>query len=139
MESLQRFSRASPARAVRFVVLVAVYVVAARGSLALDAVSGFASLVWPASGIALVALLYDRSLWPAVSIGAFAANVSVGASIGSAAGIAAGNTAEAVLGAFMLASIPGIPSVARSPSSTHWASACSRHSSARRSVRRAER
>src|SRR4029450_14160802 len=107
MGGLKRFSRASPARPLRFFVLVAVYVVAARASLALDAVSGFASLVWPASGIALVALLYYRSIWPAVSIGAFAANVSVGASIASAAGIAVGNTAEAVLGAFMLASIPG--------------------------------
>ena len=41
MESLHRFPRASPGRALRFVVLVAVYVVAARASLALDAVSGF--------------------------------------------------------------------------------------------------
>jgi PAS domain S-box-containing protein len=112
MESLQRFS--SPTRALRFVVLVAVYVVAARASLALDAVSGFASIVWPASGIALVALLYDRALWPAVSIGAFATNLSVGASIGSAAGIAVGNTLEAVLGAYMLARIPGFrPSLDR--------------------------
>jgi PAS domain S-box-containing protein len=114
MESLPRFLRPSPARALRFVALVAVYVVAARASLALDAVGGFASLVWPASGIALVALLYDRRLWPAVSIGAFTANASVGASIGTAAGIAVGNTLEAVLGAFMLSSIPGFrPSLDR--------------------------
>src|SRR5436190_7431343 len=114
MESLPRFSRPTPARAVRFVVLVAVYVAAARASLALDAVSGFASLVWPASGIALVALLYDRKLWPAVSIGAFVANARAGASIGSAAGIAVGNTLEAALGAFMLSSIPGFrPSLDR--------------------------
>src|SRR6476619_3351852 len=112
MESLQRFS--APAPALRFVVLVAVYVAAARASLALDAVSGFASLVWPASAIALVALLYDRTLWPAISIGAFAANLSVGASIGSAAGIALGNTLEAVLGAYMLSRIPGFrPSLDR--------------------------
>jgi integral membrane sensor domain MASE1 len=37
-------------------VLVA-YVATARAGLALDAVSGFATLVWPPSGIALVAVL----------------------------------------------------------------------------------
>ena len=114
MATLQRLGRPAPERALRFAVLVAVYVAAARASLALDAVSGFASLVWPASGIALVALLYDRKLWPAVSIGAFVANASVGASIGSAAGIAVGNTLEAVVGAYLLSSIPGFrPSLDR--------------------------
>jgi PAS domain S-box-containing protein len=114
MSSLPRFGRPPSGRALRFAVLVALYVVAARASLELDAVSGFASLVWPASGIALAALLYDRSLWPAVSVGAFVANASAGASIGSAAGIALGNTLEAVLGAFMLSSIPGFrPSLDR--------------------------
>ena len=114
MANLQRLERPASARALRFAVLVAVYVAAARASLALDAVSGFASLVWPASGIALVALIYDRTLWPAVSIGAFVANASAGASIGSAAGIAVGNTLEAVVGAYLLSSIPGFrPSLDR--------------------------
>jgi PAS domain S-box-containing protein len=114
MSGLQRSASPASARALRFGVLVVVYVLAARASLALDAVSGFASLVWPATGIALVALLYDRRLWPAVWIGAFVANSSVGASIPTAFGIAVGNTLEAVLGAFMLNSIPGFrPSLDR--------------------------
>src|SRR6266550_2288483 len=56
------------------------YLVAARVGLALDAVSGFATLVWPASGIALAAILLGGfELWPAIAIGAFLANVFNGA------------------------------------------------------------
>ncbi len=114
MSSLQPLGSRANERALRFAALVAIYVVAARASLMLDAVSGFASIVWPASGIALVALLYDRRLWPAISIGAFVANATAGASIGTAFGIAIGNTLEAVLGAFLLSSIPGFrPSLDR--------------------------
>jgi len=65
----------------------------------MDAVSDFASLVWPASGIALAALLmHGRALWPAVFIGAWIANVSAGASLLAACAIALGNTLEAVIG-----------------------------------------
>jgi PAS domain S-box-containing protein len=114
MPRLQPSGSPAAAGALRFVALVAVYVVAARASLALDAVHGFASIVWPASGIALVALLYDRALWPAVAIGAFVANAGAGASIPTALGIALGNTLEALLGAFLLSAVPGFrPSLDR--------------------------
>jgi signal transduction histidine kinase len=85
------------------VALATAYVVTARVGLALDAVAGFATLVWAPSGIALAALLQGgRPLWPGVFVGAFIANVWVGASPVVAGGIAAGNTLEAVAGAALL-------------------------------------
>jgi signal transduction histidine kinase len=83
--------------------LAAVYAVTAKLSLALDAVSGFATLVWPPSGIALAALLWTRSrLWPGVLLGAFLANTWVGAPPLVAFAIALGNTAEAWIGVRLL-------------------------------------
>lgn len=85
-----------------------VYVLAARAGLTLDAVSGFASLVWAPTGIALAAVLLAGSrLWPGVFIGALIANVITGAPVLAATGIAAGNTLEAVAGAYALRRVPG--------------------------------
>jgi signal transduction histidine kinase len=85
-----------------------VYVLAARAGLTLDAVSGFASLVWAPTGIALAAVLLGGSrVWPGVFIGALIANVITGAPLLAAAGIAAGNTLEAVAGAYALRRVPG--------------------------------
>jgi signal transduction histidine kinase len=89
-------------------VVAFLYVAAAQLGLRLDAVSGFASLVWPASGIALAAILLGGSrLWPAVAIGAFVANAMAGAPIATSLGIAFGNTSAAVIGAAMLRRVPG--------------------------------
>lgn len=83
--------------------LALAYVVAGRLGLALDAVSGFATLVWAPTGLALAALIYfGRSLWPGVAAGALLVNVWNGASLPIAAGIATGNTLEAVAGALLL-------------------------------------
>jgi signal transduction histidine kinase len=87
--------------------LAAVYLVAARLGLMIDAVAGFATLVWPATGIALAALVsFGYRLWPGVFLGAFVANVMSGAPPLVALGIAAGNTLEAVAGTWMLRRIP---------------------------------
>ena len=89
-------------------VVALLYFGAARIGLEFDAVGGFATLVWPASGIALAALLLGGyRLWPAVTIGAFAANFSVGAPVLAAAGISAGNTAEALAGAYLVTRFAG--------------------------------
>jgi PAS domain S-box-containing protein len=81
-------------------VLTAVYTGIAKLALGLDAVAGFATLVWPPSGIALAALLRGGiHLWPSVALGAFLVNLWRGATPLVAAGIAVGNTLEAVLGA----------------------------------------
>jgi signal transduction histidine kinase len=88
--------------------LAIIYVTAARAGLKLNAVAGFATLVWAPTGIALAALLlFGFSLWPAVFVGAFAVNIWTGAPILAALGIASGNTLEAVAAAFALRRIPG--------------------------------
>jgi signal transduction histidine kinase len=74
----------------------------------IDAVAGFATLVWPATGIALAALLiFGYRVWPGVFIGAFVANLLTGAPPLVALGIAAGNTLEAVVGAYLLRRVVG--------------------------------
>jgi signal transduction histidine kinase len=83
--------------------LCAVYFATAKLGLKLDAVSGFATLVWPPTGIALAALvLSGYRLWPGIALGAFLVNLSTGAAALPACGIAIGNTLEALLGAYWL-------------------------------------
>jgi signal transduction histidine kinase len=100
---------------VRIALLAAIYTIVGRLGLMADPVGGFATLVWPPSGIALAALvLYGSKLWPGVTLGAFAVNFWVGAPFGVAAGISAGNTLEAVAGAWALSRIAGFkPSLER--------------------------
>jgi len=93
----------SPVYIGRVAVVAAIYVVAALAGLRLDAVSGFASLVWAPTGIGLAAvLLGGRRLWPGIFIGALVANSVTGAPPLAALGIALGNTLEAVIGAYAL-------------------------------------
>jgi signal transduction histidine kinase len=98
----------SPKYVVAVIALATIYLVSARIGLTIDAVAGFATLVWPATGIALAALVsFGYRLWPGVFIGAFVANVLTGAPPLVALGIAAGNTLEAVAGTWMLRRVPG--------------------------------
>jgi len=95
-------------RALAIAALAIVYVVAARAGLMLDAVAGFATVVWPPSGLALAALLiFGMDLWPGVFIGAFLANLVTGAPVAVAMGIAMGNTLEPVLAVYALRRIAG--------------------------------
>jgi integral membrane sensor domain MASE1 len=83
--------------------LVALYVGTAKLGLALHAVGGFATAVWPSTGLALMALvLWGYRLWPGVALGAYLVNVWAGAPLLVAAGMALGNTFEALLGAAFL-------------------------------------
>jgi signal transduction histidine kinase len=96
-----------PARQV--LILAGVYVVLARLGLMMDAVGGFATLVWPPTGVSIVALLrLGVGLWPGVALGAFVANVWIGAPPLVALGVAAGNTLEAVVGAWGLRRLTGL-------------------------------
>lgn len=93
--------------ALAIAVLAIVYFVAARAGLMIDAVAGFATLVWPPSGLALAALLIlGTRLWPGVLIGAFLANLLTGAPVLVALGIGTGNTLEAVVAVYALRRIP---------------------------------
>jgi signal transduction histidine kinase/integral membrane sensor domain MASE1 len=65
------------------------------------------SPVWAPTGIAEAALILGgRSLWPAVWIGAFAANVFIGGPLWVAASVACGNTLEAFAAAWLLERFP---------------------------------
>lgn len=98
-----------PARLIiETLVLAVVYLAGAQAGLELDAVSGFATLVWPPSGIALAAfVLRGPKLWPGVAIGAFLANYLHAAPALAALGIAIGNTLEPLAGTFALRAIAG--------------------------------
>ena len=101
--------RSSLALAIELVVVFVAYVLSARLGLTLAPVSGFATLVWPPTGIALAALLLGGlRLWPAVMLGAAVANAWNGASFWVATGIGIGNTLEALLAAFLLTRVARI-------------------------------
>ena len=85
------------------IILALLYTAAGRLGLQLHAVSGFATLVWAPSGIALAALLrFGLRLWPGVTLGALAVNLWAGAPVMAALGIAAGNTLEPVVATLLL-------------------------------------
>ena len=89
------------------VLLTAAYVTFGRLGLMLDAVGGFATLVWAPTGISIAALLlHGVRLWPGVALGALIVNLWAGAPGLVASGIAVGNTLEAVLVTLALRRIP---------------------------------
>jgi signal transduction histidine kinase len=93
---------------VKLALLAVVYFVTASIGLSLDAVSGFAALVWPPTGIALAAMLIlGQRYWPAIAVAAFLVNAVTGAPPLVALGMAFGNTLEALLGAHLLKRIKG--------------------------------
>jgi signal transduction histidine kinase len=91
-----------------------VYCAIARLGLELAVVARQVSIIWPATGFALALLvLRGRQLWPAILLGAFAANVLNETSVLASMGIAAGNTLEAVTGATLLRRVGFQPSMRR--------------------------
>ena len=92
----------------RVALLFVIYFFTAKLGLKMDAVSGFASTVWPPTGISLVALsLFGYGLWPGVALGALVVNVSAGAPLLTACGMALGNTLEALVGTYLLRRFAG--------------------------------
>lgn len=80
-----------------------IYFLGARLGLTYAVVEGVVSLVWPPSGIALVAMLhFGRGVWPGVVAGSLLANLSGGTPFTVAALIAAGATLEALAGLHLL-------------------------------------
>src|SRR5689334_20539948 len=83
--------------------LLSVYFITARLGLMLNAVSGFATLVWPPTGIALADLLIGgKDLWAGVFLGAVLVNWTVGDPFFVAFGIGSGSTLEALVGIILL-------------------------------------
>ena len=88
--------------------LIVVYVVAGKLGLMLAFLNASATPVWPATGIALAAVLVlGAGAWPAILIGAFLVNITTTGALGSSLGIAAGNTLEALAGAYLVTRYAG--------------------------------
>lgn len=87
----------------RILAVALAYFVAAEAGLAFAVVGNTVTLVWPPSGIALVAILiFGYRMALGVFAGAFLANILGGLTPLLATSIAVGNTGEALIGALLL-------------------------------------
>jgi PAS domain S-box-containing protein len=97
-----------------FALIAVAYFGAARLGMSLSVSQGVITPVWAPSGIALAALLVlGVRLWPAVTLGAFAANATGGATLAVAAGISVGNTLAAAVGALLVVRFGFTPALDR--------------------------
>ena len=91
-------------------------------SLLLAIPPGYATAIWPASGIALVVVLvYGIRVWPGILIGSFLTNISMGTGttltfldlkeILVPLGIGAGAACQAIVGAFLVRRYAGFPNL----------------------------
>jgi signal transduction histidine kinase len=103
-------------RVTAILVVAAAYVCVARASLLLALPPSSASPVWPTTGLALAAVLALGSrVWPGIAIGAFLTNLMVSldhsialpVALWTSMAITVGNTAEAVLGAYLVRRFAG--------------------------------
>ena len=79
------------------------YFVLAKLGLRLASINPSASPIWPATGLALAAILLGGlRVWPAILIGAFAANATTAGTLETSACIALGNTLEGVVGGYLI-------------------------------------
>ncbi|WP_211257726.1 MASE1 domain-containing protein [Lentzea albidocapillata] len=79
------------------------YYATAQVGLVLALVKGQVTPLWLPTGIAVAALLMSgRRVWPGITLGAFATNISLGAPLLSALLITAGNTAAPLLAWYLL-------------------------------------
>ncbi|HEY7492646.1 MAG TPA: MASE1 domain-containing protein, partial [Candidatus Tectomicrobia bacterium] len=114
----------SPKRAYPRIVLVLViataYCVTGRLSLLLAIPPGYATAIWPASGIALAGVLVcGYGVWPGIVLGSFLVNIwscfdtanslTMLMSVGLAISIGLGAALQALLGAFLVRRYVGFP------------------------------
>src|SRR5262245_39646469 len=89
--------------ALQFAVVALAYFAVAKLSLYLAVVHPSASPIWPATGIAVAAvLLWGYRIAPAVFVAAFFVNQLTAGSIFTSLSIAAGNTLEAVIASYLV-------------------------------------
>jgi PAS domain S-box-containing protein len=100
----ERITRAYDVRGLLTVLALAgVYLAVARVGMTFSVIREGVSPVWPASGLALAALLVlGVSRWPGIFLGTFLVCTLVGAPPAVSLGMAMGNSLEAVLGALLL-------------------------------------
>jgi PAS domain S-box-containing protein len=97
-------------RPAQVLLLAIVYFAAAKLALATAIPPGYATAIWPPSGIALGALLlWGRPLWPGIWLGSFAANASVEGALAASAVIATGSTVQCYAIATLTERWLGIP------------------------------
>jgi len=93
----------SSTRPIVFAVLLAIYFVAGKLGLRLAFINGSVSAVWAPTGIALAAfLIFGSRVWPAIWLGAFLVNATTTQTLVSPILIAVGNTAEGLVGAYLV-------------------------------------
>ncbi|HWC73213.1 MAG TPA: MASE1 domain-containing protein [Gemmatimonadales bacterium] len=93
-----------PLRRVALLVgLAAIYYIAAKLGLRFAYINSSVTTVWPPAGIALAAfVLFGYRVWPAIFGAAFLANVTTTGAVLPSIGIAIGNTAEGLLGSYLV-------------------------------------
>jgi PAS domain S-box-containing protein len=90
--------------------LAILYFAAAKVSLLAAIPPGYATAVWPPSGIALAALLlYGNRLWPGIWLGSFAANLTIEGALVASAIIAAGSSIQGYAVATLVRRHLGVP------------------------------
>lgn len=96
--------RSSPGKDLLVMAAVAiVYFAVGKLGLRLAYVHPSATVVWPPTGITLaVLLLLGSRMWPGIFLGALLVNLTTAGSLPVCLGIAAGNTAEGLLGSYLL-------------------------------------
>ncbi len=83
----------------KFILIVVVYYFSARLGLTLATINQNVSPVWPPTGLAIGFLyLFGNRYLPAIAIGAFLANLSIGSSLSVVIPITIGNTLEGLFG-----------------------------------------
>jgi len=101
--------------------LALAYSIFAKIALGFFSTNGVVSIVWPASGLALAALLLGgKKYWPGIFIGALAGNFMQGSSIGISIFIASGNTLEALACVWILAHSQQFQSDMKQPRDFLW-------------------
>ncbi len=105
---------------VRILLLAAAYFLAGKLGLLLAIPPGYATAIWLASGVAVVALLlFGSHLWPGILLGSFLVNVSIGYAPGNdllnfptivtAAAIGIGAALQALLARYLIRRVVGFP------------------------------
>lgn len=101
-------SRADASYGIRVAALAIFYFAAAKVSLVLAIPPGYATAVWPPSGIAFACLLiWGTRTWPGIWLGALAANCTVNGSVPASVLIATGNTLEGLCAAWLASRLLG--------------------------------
>ncbi len=92
----------TPGLVLRIAVVAAVYFVGAKLGLHLAYANKNVTAVWPPTGIAVAALLFDARVWPGIALGAWLSNLSNGAGLEASTLITVGNTVAPVLAWFLV-------------------------------------